>query len=120
MGGADIDQIAVYAIGAVGAGKGLSHPRNDIVRREYIIGMQQADDVAVRARDPFIDAIIEAAVARAFNPHLGRGAALEHGNGAVCRSTVLHDVLDMLISLGANAADRVGDRCRAIVYGRDD
>ena len=88
--------------------------------RQHVIRMQDADDLACRALQALVQRIVDPVIGFAHQNRGLIGLGAQDVEGAIARSAVDDDVLDLAIGLGAEAAQRLSDRVTPVVDHGDD
>lgn len=111
---------SVQHIGQVSAVDGMHHPQQGVFLVQFIPCVQEAQVVAGGQADAFVHGVVQAVVG--FADHGGDMFAvlLDQGQGTIGRTTIHHDVFQVLVTLGDDTLNGILQHPFGIVGHGDD
>ena len=100
--------------------EGLGNVLQRMVRREFVVRVHEADDVARCGTDAFVQGVVNALVRLANELGKMRTARCQYAQRSVGRAAIHHDVFDMPPGLGLHRPQASAERGRAVLDGCDD
>jgi hypothetical protein len=100
----------------IGVLEGGSDPRQDMLIRIKVIGVQEAHDVARGQRNSLVERVVDAVIGLGHEDADRLASIEQYGQGSVARRAIDNDVLDVRADLALDRTNRLIDRGNGIEY----